>query len=135
MPTSTMTKPKHGCRQCGATTQRRSRTYCSNQCQTDYQFRSYIARWLEGKESGKKHGGVVSGHIRRYLKEQTGNRCQDCGWSKTNRKTGLVPLEVDHIDGDHRNNAVTNLRLLCPNCHSLTDTYKALNKGNGRSRG
>ena len=41
-----------------------------------------------------------------------------------------LPLEVDHIDGDWRNNRIENLRFLCPNCHSATDTYR----GRGRGR-
>ncbi|MGK5728669.1 HNH endonuclease signature motif containing protein [Streptomyces sp. URMC 124] len=41
-----------------------------------------------------------------------------------------LPLEVDHIDGDWRNNRIENLRLLCPNCHSTTDTYR----GRGKAR-
>lgn len=32
-------------------------------------------------------------------------------------------LQVDHIDGDHTNNLIENLRLVCPNCHTQTDTY------------
>jgi hypothetical protein len=40
-----------------------------------------------------------------------------------------IPLEVDHVDGDWRNNRVENLRLLCPNCHSITDTYRGRGKG------
>ena len=35
-----------------------------------------------------------------------------------------IPLELHHKDGDHRNNNITNLQLLCPNCHSLTDNYR-----------
>ena len=35
-----------------------------------------------------------------------------------------IPLELDHIDGCHTNNLLHNLRLLCPNCHSLTSTYR-----------
>ena len=37
-------------------------------------------------------------------------------------------LQVDHIDGNPDNNKGNNLRLLCPNCHSLTPTYKGGNK-------
>lgn len=47
-----------------------------------------------------------------------------------NRKTWLghpIPLELDHIDGNHSNNELTNLRLLCPNCHALTPTYRGKN--------
>lgn len=43
-----------------------------------------------------------------------------------------MPLELDHIDGDHKNNALQNLRLLCPNCHVFTPTYKAKNIGRVR---
>ena len=35
-----------------------------------------------------------------------------------------IPLELDHIDGNHKNNVLSNLRLLCPNCHSLTPTFR-----------
>jgi 5-methylcytosine-specific restriction endonuclease McrA len=47
-------------------------------------------------------------------------------------QTGRIPLEIDHIDGDSGHNTEGNLRLLCPNCHSLTPSYRNLNKGNGR---
>lgn len=43
-----------------------------------------------------------------------------------------LPLEVDHIDGDWRNNRIENLRLLCPNCHSTTDSYRGRGKGRAR---
>ena len=39
-----------------------------------------------------------------------------------------IPLELDHKDGDSQNNCITNLRLLCPNCHALTPTYRGKNK-------
>jgi hypothetical protein len=41
-------------------------------------------------------------------------------------------VEVEHKDGNSENNAPENVCLLCPNCHSQTDTYKAKNKGKGR---
>ena len=45
-----------------------------------------------------------------------------------------VPLTINHKDGDWRNSVEDNLEVLCPNCHSLTPTYGALNMGNGRPR-
>ena len=41
-------------------------------------------------------------------------------------------MELDHIDGNRTNHKLENLRMLCPNCHSQTSTYKGRNKGNGR---
>jgi 5-methylcytosine-specific restriction endonuclease McrA len=61
------------------------------------------------------------------------SQCSRCGWCKVNPVIGHSPLEIDHIDGDSENNSENNLVLLCPNCHSLTPTYKNLNKGHGRS--
>jgi predicted HNH restriction endonuclease len=40
---------------------------------------------------------------------------------------------VEHIDGNYENDREKNLTLLCPNCHSLTPTFRALNRGNGRT--
>lgn len=45
-----------------------------------------------------------------------------------------IPLELDHIDGDNKNNSLDNLRLLCPNCHAFTPTYRGKNKS-GRDGG
>lgn len=42
-------------------------------------------------------------------------------------------MELEHIDGNSENNDLSNLTLLCPNCHSLTSTYKGRNIGNGRT--
>lgn len=41
---------------------------------------------------------------------------------------GPIPLELDHISGDNMDNRLCNLRLLCPNCHALTPTYRGKNK-------
>jgi hypothetical protein len=76
--------------------------------------------------------GIVSKYVKRYLRIKYGNRCVLCGWSVINAKTGQVPLVADHIDGNWKNNTEDNLRLLCPNCDSLTPTYAGLNRGNGR---
>ena len=50
-----------------------------------------------------------------------GRQCEQCGSIEWLEKP--IPLEVHHIDGDSLNNEMDNLKLLCPNCHALTDNY------------
>lgn len=95
-------------------------------------YEEYIARWKAGQESGMRGKMSISNHIRQYLFEKYGNKCCECGWSQVNIFSGKIPLEVEHIDGNHKNNSEENLKLLCPNCHALTATYRALNRGRGR---
>jgi len=101
--------------------------YCSTKCQRNEEQKIYITEWLSGNIEGRIRGNYVSGYIRRYLLDEANHKCTVCGWSKTNLHTGNVPLEIDHIDGNRKNSKRENLRVLCPNCHSLTPTYKALN--------
>ena len=82
--------------------------------------------------TGLQRLGVVSGHVKRYLREKFSNKCCLCGWAEINPKTGQAPLVADHIDGNWRNNVESNLRLICPNCDALSPTYAGLNRGNGR---
>jgi len=122
------------CLQCGESIKKPPYRYCSNRCQLDYQHRQYINNWKQGSVSGSRgiNAKNISGHIRRYLAEKYGNSCSLCGWDKVNLITGKVPLEIDHVDGQADNNEEANLRLLCPNCHSLTPSFRNLNKGKGR---
>jgi 5-methylcytosine-specific restriction endonuclease McrA len=100
----------------------------------DLAYKQFIERWLSGLETGMKGKTSISCHIRKYLFELHKSKCQLCGWSQVSQSTGKVPLEIDHKDGDYRNNRIENLQLICPNCHSLTATYKSQNKGKGRNR-
>ncbi|OGI31859.1 MAG: hypothetical protein A2271_03610 [Candidatus Moranbacteria bacterium RIFOXYA12_FULL_35_19] len=52
--------------------------------------------------------------------------CEECGWHKVS-KDGRLPLELDHINGDSKDNRIKNLRVLCPNCHSLKPTHRGRN--------
>lgn len=49
--------------------------------------------------------------------------CELCGWAKRTAD-GYLPLELDHINGDRYDNRLENLRVLCPNCHSLTSNHR-----------
>ncbi|MDP3962300.1 MAG: HNH endonuclease signature motif containing protein [bacterium] len=108
--------------------------YCSQKCQATKRYEDSINDW----RNGTKHGTVgiqsriITSFLRRYLFDKYNSKCSICGWGEKNKKSGKIPLEVDHIDGNSENNAEENLRLLCPNCHSLTPCYRNLNKGKGR---
>lgn len=67
---------------------------------------------------------LISGNYKEY-------KCENCGISEWNEKP--LKLQVHHINGDHYDNRIENLQLLCPNCHTQTDTYARNNiaKTNG----
>ena len=53
--------------------------------------------------------------------------CEECKWAKIS-EDGYLPLELDHINGDRHDNRIENLRILCPNCHSLKPTHRGKNR-------
>jgi hypothetical protein len=79
-----------------------------------------------GRRRSRQH--VKSRLLMAGLKEE---RCESCGL--TDWCGRRLSLELHHVNGDGQDNRLENLRLLCPNCHSQTDTWGARNKGR-RSR-
>ena len=118
------------CRYCGEIISK-SRKYCSNKCMAKQMAREYIERWHAGEVDGSK-GEAISQYVRNYLFDKYDNKCAICGWGEVNPTTKKIPLQVHHIDGDHKNNVESNLILLCPNCHSQTLSWRGRNINNGR---
>lgn len=120
------------CKNCGEVVHRWGKIFCSIKCQQDLRYKEYIKRWLLGEETGGNEHGV-SAPVRKWLFEKYGRFCQKCDWAEVNPKTKVVPVEVNHIDGNPLNNRPENLEIICPNCHSLTVNFRNLNRGSGRS--
>lgn len=108
--------------------------FCNNKCQKEYQYKQYIDKWKRNEENGLRGEYQISMHIKTYLFKKYENKCEKCGWGEVNPYTKNIPLEVEHIDGNYLNNNEENLILLCPNCHSLTQTYKGANLNHGRKQ-
>jgi len=106
-------------------TYNRNGHYCSNKCQSDYQFRTItIPKILLGEVSWRTT-------LKRFLIHRDGEICVDCQNDGTWQGKPLS-LQVDHINGDSDNNLPENLRLLCPNCHSQTPTWTGRRKKNSK---
>jgi len=114
---------------------RKNRKFCSIACNKNYKYEENICKWQNGEKLGYKGKTCnISGFFRKFLFTKYNNKCCRCGWSRIHPITQKVPLEVNHIDGNAKNSKEDNLELICPNCHSLTSNFRALNKESSRKR-
>lgn len=91
-----------------------------------------IEDWKNNKISGSTKN-KLSQFVIRYIWKKYNSKCAKCKWCTINPITQKTHLEIDHIDGNRKNNIEQNLILLCGNCHSLTPTFRHLNNTNNRS--
>lgn len=102
--------------------------YCDQICQNKKRSDEAFERFLSNP-----NGKEINYSIRKYIIGLKNNRCECCGWNKRNEYTKLIPLQIHHIDGNCLNNDLSNLQVLCPNCHSLTENFGSNNKKSFRS--
>ena len=117
-------KPYPNCKYCSKQLSNRIKKYCNNRCQGDYkrEFKTLPA-FYKGEIS--QRATLVS-----IVTSIKGHICSKCNIETYNSRE--IVLELNHIDGNPFNDFPKNLELLCPNCHSQTDTFKGRNRGNGR---
>lgn len=124
------------CERCGVefTTNNKDKRYCSENCRANSIKEETVKSWLNGKNHSSGVNNKLPESIRTYLYERAGYRCEICGFSGYNIKTGKTILQIHHIDGNSENTRSENLQVLCPNCHAMTDNYMGLNKGKSTRR-
>ena len=136
-PINKGTGKKYYCLNCGkklSNSKNYSHKYCSNECQHEYEYKQWVEKYKQDNSIAKStRWGAIPHTLRRYIFEKFESKCCLCNWSEINPYTNTIPLEIDHIDGNAENNSEENLRLICPNCHSLTPTYRGANRGHGRN--
>ena len=109
--------------------------YCSGKCQQSYKVNNLISEWLAGNDKGwKGKTRQIKPFVRRFMLKACNYACQKCGWDKRHPVDNLPLVEVDHIDGNAENCSIDNLQVLCPNCHSMTPTFRNRNKNSKRNR-
>lgn len=125
-------KPRTPCPNCGGTERTHFiAVYCNNKCYLEYKKKEKVRKWLAGEIEGGSKAGLAF-WAKRYLIETRGEKCEECGWCKKHPDTGRVPLDAHHMNG-HDDHRPESIKLLCPNHHALTETYRALNTGKGRT--
>jgi len=124
---SIMKNSTYKCKVCGIESKvshQKMNVYCSVACASEGKLLESVERLKQGLLSERAT-------IRGALARIKGYRCEVCDISDYNNQP--ITLQVDHTDGNPGNNDIDNLRLICPNCHSQTQSFSGRNKGNGRS--
>ena len=125
---------EYTCEYCGSVfkSKDRNRRFCSTKCNRDNNAKQKAAKTIEKWLSGDlkvKSCNKIPESVRRFLFQKTDYKCEECGFEGYNKLTNNTILQIHHVDGNCENNKPENLKVLCPNCHAMTENYMALNKG------
>lgn len=112
------------CLECGKPA--KTKKFCSHSCRGWHGIRTAV----ESSEQGIVQASAPT--YRKFMIRVHGAKCMKCSWAEKNPVTKAVPIQLNHIDGNSEHTKLKNVELLCPNCHSLTPNFGALNRGNGR---
>lgn len=106
------------CKHCGTPVSERHNQYC-DQCikLRVYDPKNSLHMSLEQLKSDSTR--------RKWLLERREHKCEYCGLTQWQGQP--IPLELHHEDGDTDNNTEENLKLICPNCHALSHTFRRRN--------
>lgn len=121
------------CPVCGSKNVGRYAKFCSTSCSHKHSRDEKLIKWIDGDSSVVTTSWGLSEFAREFILFSRDYSCESCGWGERHPNDGAPLVQVDHIDGDSQNNDVSNLKVLCPNCHSKTPHHGARNKGNGRA--
>jgi hypothetical protein len=117
---------KKPCKECKTITS--NAKYCSRKCSNDYK-RKKIEQIIESGKYANKSGS--SDVLKNYVIRKRGYQCEQC---KSTKWLGQnIPLNLHHKDGDAMRNELSNLELLCLNCHGLTPNFGRKNKKSTRT--
>lgn len=112
---------KYNCLHCGKESlfqHSKDNKYCGASCMHQYRY-EHVKKPLI--EEGKVNAQSSLPLLIRYVSERDGYKCNRC--NLTEWLGDPISLDLDHIDGNNKNNLPYNLRLLCPNCHRQTPTW------------
>ena len=110
------------CQWCNNPLHFRNIKFCSVTCSVNF-------RWEYITKPKIESGQIVDYRpLKKYLIEEFSEQCSECGQLPVWNNKPLT-LQLDHIDGDSDNSLPSNIRLLCPHCHSQTDTFGSKGKG------
>lgn len=109
--------------------------FCTNECRKTFQnnekekYINEVEKRNEFFNYNCSNTGALARIPKEYLIKKFGHKCTICGLTKWNKQ--LIPLILDHINGNANDWKLNNIRLVCPNCDAQLPTYGGRNRGNG----
>jgi hypothetical protein len=119
------------CPNCGIEMKRYQKKFCSSKCSSEYTHKESYKKFLENNDNYYSSGYYTPKSFKDFFLDEQEGKCIICGNPPVWMDKKLV-FVIDHIDGDCSNNKRKNLRFICPNCDSQTDTFKSKTKNSKR---